>query len=91
MNAPTAGAANVGYQTPFSWTAPTGGVSVVLIAGPPGTIGHTIVTEGTPASLKADLRARRGLDADPTLDDVFLDVTGRQRERRAGEVSEVAS
>jgi ABC-2 type transport system ATP-binding protein len=53
--------------------------------------GGTIVTEGTPASLKADLRARWGLDSDPTLDDVFLDVTGRQRERRAGEVSEVAS
>jgi ABC-2 type transport system ATP-binding protein len=49
-----------------------------------------IVTEGTPASLKAELRQRKGLDADPTLDDVFLDVTGRQRERQAGEVSEVA-
>ena len=50
-----------------------------------------IVTEGTPASLKADLKARRGLESDPTLDDVFLDVTGRRRERGAGEVSEVAS
>jgi ABC-2 type transport system ATP-binding protein len=50
-----------------------------------------IVTEGTPASLKAELKARRGLDSDPTLDDVFLDVTGRRRERGAGEVSEVAS
>ncbi|MCZ3386894.1 MAG: ATP-binding cassette domain-containing protein [Actinomycetia bacterium] len=49
-----------------------------------------IVTEGTPASLKADLMTRRGLDTEPTLDDVFLDVTGRQRERLAGEVSEVA-
>jgi hypothetical protein len=29
------------------------------------------------------------LDADQTLDDVFLDVTGRQRERQAGEVQEV--
>ena len=50
-----------------------------------------IVTEGTPATLKAELKARRGLEADPTLDDVFLDVTGRRRERGAGEVSEVAS
>ena len=50
-----------------------------------------IVTEGTPASLKAELRERRGLESDPTLDDVFLDVTGRRRERGAGEVSEVAS
>jgi ABC-2 type transport system ATP-binding protein len=51
--------------------------------------GGRIVTEGTPASLKADLKQRKGLDADPTLDDVFLDVTGRQRERQAGEVQEV--
>jgi len=43
-----------------------------------------IVTEGTPATLKAELKARRGLEADPTLDDVFLDVTGRRRERGAG-------
>jgi ABC-2 type transport system ATP-binding protein len=50
-----------------------------------------IVTEGTPASLKAELKVRRGLESDPTLDDVFLDVTGRRRERGAGEVSEVAS
>jgi ABC-2 type transport system ATP-binding protein len=52
--------------------------------------GGRIVTSGTPASLKAELRQRRGLEADPSLDDVFLDVTGRQRERQAGEVSEVA-
>jgi ABC-2 type transport system ATP-binding protein len=49
-----------------------------------------IVREGTPAQLKADLRARRGLDHDPTLDDVFLDATGRTRRRVAGEVQEVA-
>ncbi len=42
-----------------------------------------IVCEGTPGALKADLRARRNLDADPTLDDVFLDVTGRTRTRAA--------
>jgi ABC-2 type transport system ATP-binding protein len=51
--------------------------------------GGRIVEEGTPASLKADLKARRNLDTDPTLDDVFLDVTGRTRERGAGEVQEV--
>ncbi len=50
-----------------------------------------IATEGTPEHLKSDLKQRRGLDADPTLDDVFFDVTGRQRERQAGEVREVAS
>jgi ABC-2 type transport system ATP-binding protein len=48
-----------------------------------------IVREGTPAELKADLRARRGGGAEPTLDDVFLDATGRTRDRAAGEVQEV--
>ena len=51
--------------------------------------GGRIVEAGTPASLKADLKARKNLDTDPTLDDVFLDVTGRTRERGAGEVQEV--
>ena len=53
--------------------------------------GGLIVREGTPASLKAELRARRGLDREPTLDDVFLDATGRTRDRAAGEVQEVTS
>jgi ABC-2 type transport system ATP-binding protein len=48
-----------------------------------------IVSEGTPEGLKADLRQRRGLQQVPTLDDVFLDATGRTRERVAGEVQEV--
>jgi ABC-2 type transport system ATP-binding protein len=48
-----------------------------------------IVAEGTPSELKADLRRRRGLSEEPTLDDVFLDATGRTRERVAGEVQEV--
>ena len=38
-----------------------------------------IVREGTPAQLKADLRERQGLGSEPTLDDVFLDATGRTR------------
>src|SRR3954452_15524188 len=50
-----------------------------------------IVREGTPGQLKADLRERRGLDADPTLDDVFLDATGRTRERGEGDVQEVTA
>jgi ABC-2 type transport system ATP-binding protein len=51
-----------------------------------------IIREGTPSSLKAELRERRGLDSDPTLDDVFLDATGRTRgTRAAGEVQEVLS
>jgi ABC-2 type transport system ATP-binding protein len=39
--------------------------------------------------LKQELRERTGLDHDPSLDDVFLDATGRTRERAAGEVKEV--
>jgi ABC-2 type transport system ATP-binding protein len=50
-----------------------------------------IVRGGTPAELKADLRARRGGTDEPTLDDVFLDATGRSRDRAAGEVHEVAT
>jgi ABC-2 type transport system ATP-binding protein len=50
-----------------------------------------IVREGTPAGLKAELRERQGLDADPTLDDVFLDATGRTRGRVAGDVQEVTA
>src|SRR3954471_2991163 len=50
-----------------------------------------IVREGTPGQLKADLRERRGLAADPTLDDVFLDATGRTREREEGDVQEVTA
>jgi ABC-2 type transport system ATP-binding protein len=50
-----------------------------------------IVRDGTPAGLKADLRERRGLAGDPTLDDVFLDATGRTRDRVAGDVQEVSA
>jgi ABC-2 type transport system ATP-binding protein len=50
-----------------------------------------IVREGTPFALKAELRDRLGLDREATLDDVFLDATGRSRERVAGEVKEVSA
>jgi len=50
-----------------------------------------IVREGTPQQLKDELRERRGLSADPTLDDVFLDAAGRTRARVAGDVQEVRS
>ena len=50
-----------------------------------------IVREGTPDALKEDLRRRRRDTGEPTLDDVFLDATGRTRERAAGEVQEVAA
>jgi ABC-2 type transport system ATP-binding protein len=50
-----------------------------------------IVREGTPTALKSDLRERRGLTSDPTLDDVFLDATGKIREVVAGEVKEIQS
>jgi ABC-2 type transport system ATP-binding protein len=53
--------------------------------------GGVIVREGTPAALKQDLRDRVGGTADPTLDEVFLDATGRSRERAAGEVQEVSA
>jgi ABC-2 type transport system ATP-binding protein len=51
--------------------------------------GGLIVREGTPAHLKAELSARTGIP-NPTLDDVFLDATGRTRSRVAGDVQEVA-
>src|SRR5918994_1228262 len=50
-----------------------------------------IVKEGTPDALKADLRERLGLAADPTLDDVFIDATGRTRDRIEGAVQEVGA
>jgi ABC-2 type transport system ATP-binding protein len=50
-----------------------------------------IVRQGTPGQLKAELGERRGGDDEPTLDDVFLDATGRTRERAAGEVQEVTA
>jgi ABC-2 type transport system ATP-binding protein len=50
-----------------------------------------IVREGTPGALKAELRERTGADREPTLDDVFLDATGRTRDRAAGEVQEVTA
>src|SRR4030095_12363363 len=52
--------------------------------------GGLIVREGTPEQLKKELRERRGLAAEPTLGEVFLDATGRTRERIAGEVEEVS-
>ena len=48
-----------------------------------------IVIAGTPGELKDALRRRKGLASEPTLDDVFLDVTGRTRQRGAGDVQEV--
>ena len=53
--------------------------------------GGLIVREGTPQQLKADLRDRNGHSEEPTLDDVFLDATGRTRTRAAGEVQEVTA
>ena len=49
-----------------------------------------IVCQGTPAELKAELRRRRDMDHEPTLDEVFLDATGRTRERVAGQVQDVS-
>jgi ABC-2 type transport system ATP-binding protein len=51
--------------------------------------GGRIVREGTPTRLKAELRERLGLAREATLDDVFLDATGRTRTHVAGEVQEV--
>jgi len=51
--------------------------------------GGVIVREGTPIALKTELRERLNLATDPSLDDVFLDATGRTREHVAGDVQEV--
>ncbi|WP_036491204.1 ABC transporter ATP-binding protein [Nocardioides sp. CF8] len=48
-----------------------------------------IVRQGSPAALKDELARRRGDGSVPTLDDVFLDATGRSRARVAGDVQEV--
>ncbi len=48
-----------------------------------------VVREGTPEKLKSDLAARSSRDGEPTLEDVFLDATGRSRDRAEGEVQEV--
>jgi ABC-2 type transport system ATP-binding protein len=53
--------------------------------------GGRIVRDGTPVRLKAELRERLGLANEPTLDDVFLDATGRSRGRVAGDVQEVSA
>jgi ABC-2 type transport system ATP-binding protein len=53
--------------------------------------GGLIIREGTPGQLKAELRARHGLSSEPSLDDVFLDATGRHRTRVAGDVQEVSA
>ena len=53
--------------------------------------GGLLVREGTPAELKAELRERRGLATEPTLDDVFLDATGRTRVHVEGDVQEVTA
>jgi ABC-2 type transport system ATP-binding protein len=50
-----------------------------------------IVREGTPPRLKAELRERTGFAREATLDDVFLDATGRTRIHVAGEVQEVSA
>ncbi len=50
-----------------------------------------IVREGTPSYLKAELRRRLKLTHEATLDDVFLDATGRSRARVAGQVQEVSA
>jgi ABC-2 type transport system ATP-binding protein len=52
--------------------------------------GGRIVREGTPEQLKAELRERLRLTRDATLEDVFLDATGRTRTHVEGEVQEVS-
>jgi ABC-2 type transport system ATP-binding protein len=53
--------------------------------------GGRIVRDGTPTHLKAELRERLGLAREATLDDVFLDATGRTRTHVEGEVQEVGT
>jgi ABC-2 type transport system ATP-binding protein len=51
--------------------------------------GGVIVREGTPDQLKSELREKKSMDYEPSLDEVFLDATGRTRERVAGQVQVV--
>ena len=53
--------------------------------------GGRIVRAGTPEELKAELGRRLGLGREATLDDVFMDATGRARTQVAGEVHEVSA
>jgi ABC-2 type transport system ATP-binding protein len=53
--------------------------------------GGRLVREGTPQQLKDELQNRLGTTDQPTLDDVFLDATGRNRDRVAGDVREVSA
>jgi ABC-2 type transport system ATP-binding protein len=53
-------------------------------------VGGLIVREGTPQQLKADVGEKLGIES-PTLDDVFLDASGRTRKRAEGEVQEVTA
>jgi ABC-2 type transport system ATP-binding protein len=53
--------------------------------------GGRIVRQGTPQELKDELRERKALPGEPTLDDVFLDATGRTRSRVEGDVQEVSA
>lgn len=55
LTAPADGTANVGYATHLAWATAPGGVSIVLVAGPPGTLGHAIVTDDTATTIP-DLR-----------------------------------
>jgi ABC-2 type transport system ATP-binding protein len=50
-----------------------------------------IVREGTPEALKSELRERLHLTRAATLEDVFLDATGRARTHVAGEVQDVSA
>jgi ABC-2 type transport system ATP-binding protein len=50
-----------------------------------------IVREGTPQQLKTELRERLRLTREVTLEDVFLDATGRTRTHVEGEVQEVSA
>jgi ABC-2 type transport system ATP-binding protein len=53
--------------------------------------GGRIVREGTPSQLKTELRERLRLAREATLEDVFLDATGRTRTHVDGEVQEVSA
>src|SRR5690606_24724618 len=60
LGAPADGAANVGYETEFSWTTPTPSATLFTINGPAGTLAHAIVTDASYVTIP-DLR-ELGLD-----------------------------
>src|SRR5436305_1255588 len=80
--------------TLLSITSGSAAVAGLDVAGHPDAvrrrIGVALQEAGLdPRQTGRELRVRHGRTSDPTLDDVFLEATGRTRGRVAGDVQEV--